>query len=194
MTCKEGQSSPVRMQYPPSEGGRSGGGYPPPSMGQEYMGPPGPGVYQDEKYMEDEVDDILPDTNIDRERTLTGKWALAILAIAVGFSLLAFVTPNWLEGDPRFYGNKVDRVGLWVHCFRSLPDYNDPYHQRYYAGCRWIFNPFTKGYDKIRPYLVPRKQHNYPKKSEPHIGPPPPPLAWPNRHFNVMSVRSISNE
>ena len=149
------------MQYPPSEGGRSGGGYPPPSMGQEYMGPPG--VYpQEDKYMEDEVDDILPDTNIDRERTLTGKWALAILAIAVAFGLLAFVTPNWLEGDPRFYGNKVDRVGLWVHCFRSLPDYNDPFHQRYYAGCRWIFNPFTKGYDQIRPYLVPRKQ------SKPH--------------------------
>ncbi len=27
----------------------------------------------------EEVDDILPDTNVDRERTLTGKWALAVL-------------------------------------------------------------------------------------------------------------------
>jgi hypothetical protein len=27
----------------------------------------------------EEVDDILPDTNVDRERTLTGKWALVVL-------------------------------------------------------------------------------------------------------------------
>jgi len=144
------------MQYPPSEGGRSVGYPPSQPPDQHYMGPPGMYNNTQEKYVEeDEHNDILPDTNVDRERTLTGKWALAVLVIAVAFSLLAFVTPNWLEGDPRFYGNKVDRVGLWVHCFRSLPDFNDLLNQRYYAGCRWIFNPFTKGYDQIRSYLVP---------------------------------------
>ena len=110
----------------------------------------------DQPYVE-EHDDILPDTNIDRERTISGKWALGIFVIAIGFTILAFVTPNWLEGDPRLYGTKVERVGLWVHCLRSLPDYNDHFHQRYFAGCRWIFNPFTKGYTEIRNYLAPRE-------------------------------------
>ena len=50
----------------------------------------------------------------------------------------------------------MERVGLWVHCFRSLPDYNDLRHQRFFAGCRWIFNPFTEGYEEIRNYLAPR--------------------------------------
>jgi hypothetical protein len=76
---------------------------------------------------------------------------------AVVFTTVAFVTPNWVEGDPRFYGTKMERVGLWVHCFRSLPDYNDLRHQRFFAGCRWIFNPFTEGYEEIRNYLAPRK-------------------------------------
>lgn len=107
------------------------------------------------EYNEKEEQDILPDTNPDRERTLTGKWALAILVGAVIFTTIAFVTPSWVEGDPRFYGTKMERVGLWVHCFRSLPDYNDLRHQRFFAGCRWIFNPFTEGYDEIRNYLAP---------------------------------------
>ena len=110
---------------------------------------------------EEEEDDILPDTNIDRERTLTGRWAIAMFVIAAAFTTFAFVTPNWIEGDPRFYGTKVERVGLWVHCFRSLPDYNDQEHKRFYAGCRWLFNPFTEGYDKIRNYLAPRNAGPY---------------------------------
>ena len=104
-----------------------------------------------------EVSDILPDTNIDRERTLSGKWAIGILCCGVFLTTIAFVAPNWLEADPRFYGNKFEKLGLWVHCFRSLADYNDNLHQRRFAGCRWIFNPFTKGYGEIRNYLVPRK-------------------------------------
>ena len=107
----------------------------------------------------DEYNDILPDTNIDRERTLTGKVALGVFVIVVAFVGLAFCTPYWLEGDPRFYGTKVEKVGLWVHCFRSLPDYNDFKHQRFYAGCRWIFNPFTEGYDLIRDFLAPRNSY-----------------------------------
>ena len=30
-------------------------------------------------------------------------------------------------------------------------------NQRFYAGCRWIFNPFTEGYAEIRTYIVPCK-------------------------------------
>jgi hypothetical protein len=57
-------------------------------------------------------------------------FALVLLQlIVVVFTTLAFTTPNWLEGDPRFYGTKMEKLGLWVHCFRSLPDYNDLRHQ-----------------------------------------------------------------
>ena len=104
----------------------------------------------------DEDDDILPDTNIDRERTTTGRWAIAMFVIAAAFTTVAFVSPNWIEADPRFYGTDVERVGLWVHCLRSLPDVNDLKHQRYFAGCRWLFNPFTEGYDQMRNILAPR--------------------------------------
>ena len=56
---------------------------------------------------DDEFDDILPDTNIDRERTLTGKLAIGTFVIVAVFITLAFCTPNWIEGDPRIYGTKV---------------------------------------------------------------------------------------
>lgn len=97
----------------------------------------------------------MPDTNVDRERTTAGKWALGIGFCVIVFLTLAFVTPSWLEGDPRIYGTQFEKLGLWVHCFRSLPDYNDIRHERYFAGCRWMFNPFTEGYDRIRSYLAP---------------------------------------
>ena len=110
---------------------------------------------------DEDFDDILPDTNIDRERTLTGKCAILVFVVASVFVTLAFVTPNWIEGDPRFYGTKVERFGLWVHCLRSLPDYTDITHQRFYAGCRWLFNPFTEGYDRMRPYLAPCNNNTF---------------------------------
>ena len=106
---------------------------------------------------DERLDDLLPDTNVDRERTLTGHAALAVGVLCVVFIVTAFVTPSWIEGDPRFYGTAVEKVGLWTHCFRSLQDYNDLSNTRFYAGCRWIFNPFTEGYDRIRYFLVPRK-------------------------------------
>merc|ERR1711976_228732 len=55
---------------------------------------------------EEEDDDILPDTNIDRERTTTGRWAIAMFVVAAAFTTVAFVTPNWIEADPRFCGTK----------------------------------------------------------------------------------------
>jgi len=103
-------------------------------------------------------DEPLPaDADVHRERTLTGKIALVVLVVMIVFVTTSFVTTNWLEGDPKFYGTKFEKLGLWVHCFRSLPDYNDLKHERFYAGCRWIFNPFTEGYAEIRTYIVPRK-------------------------------------
>ncbi len=102
-------------------------------------------------------DGILPGTQVAKTWTTSGKCGLLGLLISVVFTFVAFATPNWIEGDPRIYGTKMERVGLWVHCFRSLPDFNDVTHQRFFAGCRWIFDPFTEGYSDLRYYLSPRK-------------------------------------
>lgn len=49
------------------------------------------------EYSEKEEDnDILPDTNIDRERTLTGKWALAIMVIYISRFRFAVDYLNYL--------------------------------------------------------------------------------------------------
>ena len=104
--------------------------------------------------------DIASDYNRRRTWTTTGKWGLLTLILSVVLTIVAFSTPNWIESDPRFYGSKMERVGLWVHCFRSLPDFSDPEHRKFFAGCRWIFDPFTEGYQDIRYYISPRKLFN----------------------------------
>lgn len=57
--------------------------------------------------------------------------------------------------DNRITGAKLDKLGLWVHCFRSLPDVNDNSQRRFFVGCRWVYDPFTTGYDEIRGFLLP---------------------------------------
>lgn len=68
---------------------------------------------------------------------------------------VAFATPSWLVSDYRITGAKLNRLGLWTHCFRSLSDPYDVNQRRFFVGCRWIYDPFTTGYDEIRGYLVP---------------------------------------
>lgn len=78
---------------------------------------------------------------------------IAFVLIAVAFS-----TPSWLVSDYRITGAKLNRLGLWTHCFRSLQDpqsVGDPGSRRFFVGCRWIYDPFTTGYDQIRGFLVP---------------------------------------
>lgn len=93
-----------------------------------------------------------------KKRSLAGNFGVGVFVIAFFTIAIAFATPNWLVSDYRITGAKLDRLGLWVHCFRSLPDVNDDYQRRFFVGCRWVFDPFTKGYDEIRGYLVPRKR------------------------------------
>lgn len=88
-------------------------------------------------------------------RSLAGNVALGFFALAFVLIAVAFGTPSWLVSDYRIAGAKLHRLGLWVHCFRSLPDPKDPYQRRFFVGCRWIYDPFTTGYDEIRGYLVP---------------------------------------
>ncbi|CAH0722586.1 unnamed protein product, partial [Brenthis ino] len=90
-----------------------------------------------------------------KKRSLAGNCGIIVFVIALVTVALAFGTPNWLVSDNRIRGAKLDRLGLWSHCFRSLPDPLDAYQRRFFVGCRWVYDPFTTGYDKIRGYLLP---------------------------------------
>lgn len=92
-----------------------------------------------------------------KRRTLSGSCGVGIFVIAFVCICIAFATPSWIVSDYRITGAKLDRLGLWTHCFRSLPDVNDDYQRRFFVGCRWVFDPFTTGYDEIRGFLIPRK-------------------------------------
>lgn len=92
-----------------------------------------------------------------KRRTLSGTVAIFVFLAAVILIVIAFATPYWLESDKRIVGSKFEKLGLWTHCFRSLPDPYDPGMGRFFTGCRWIFDPFTTGYQEIRSFLVPRK-------------------------------------
>ncbi|VEN57537.1 unnamed protein product [Callosobruchus maculatus] len=92
-----------------------------------------------------------------KKRSLSGNIGIAFFVIAFVLVFVAFSTPSWLVSDYRITGAKLERLGLWTHCFRSLPDPSTAFtdHQRFFVGCRWIYDPFTTGYDQIRGYLVP---------------------------------------
>lgn len=97
----------------------------------------------------------MQDNDIMKKRSLSGNVGIAFFVLALIFIAIAFSTPSWLVSDYRITGAKLDRFGLWTHCFRSLEDQKDLYQRRFFVGCRWIYDPFTTGYDQIRGYLVP---------------------------------------
>ena len=99
-------------------------------------------------------------TKMPKKRTTAGKVALPVFFVTVVCISVAFSTTYWLENWAKYYGDKFDKLGLWVHCFRSLPDPNDVNHLRFFTGCRWMFNPFTDGYQEMRGFLTPRKMHS----------------------------------
>uniref|UniRef100_A0A1A9X2X0 Uncharacterized protein n=1 Tax=Glossina brevipalpis TaxID=37001 RepID=A0A1A9X2X0_9MUSC len=90
-----------------------------------------------------------------KRRTMAGSTGIGFFVLAFGFIAIAFATPNWLVSDDRLTGSKLERLGLWVHCFRSLPDVNDDSQRRFFVGCRWVYDPFTTGYDEILGFLLP---------------------------------------
>ncbi|XP_053956903.1 uncharacterized protein LOC128862356 [Anastrepha ludens] len=90
-----------------------------------------------------------------KRRTLAGTFGVGVFVIAFAAIVISFATPNWLASDDRITGAKLERLGLWVHCFRSLPDVNDDSQRRFFVGCRWVYDPFTTGYDEIRGFLLP---------------------------------------
>ncbi|XP_063547485.1 uncharacterized protein LOC134754935 [Cydia strobilella] len=90
-----------------------------------------------------------------KNRSLAGNCGIGVFVIALVTVALAFGTPNWLVSDYRIRGSRLDKLGLWSHCFRSLPDPYDQYQRRFFVGCRWVYDPFTTGYDRIRGFLLP---------------------------------------
>lgn len=90
-----------------------------------------------------------------KRRSLAGNVAVGIYILALISIVIAFFSASWLVSDYRITGARLDRLGLWTHCFRSLPDIQDEYQRRFFVGCRWIFDPFTTGYDQIRGFLMP---------------------------------------
>ncbi|KAL3282104.1 hypothetical protein HHI36_005302 [Cryptolaemus montrouzieri] len=90
-----------------------------------------------------------------KNRSLAGNVGLGFFALSFVLIFIAFCTASWLVSDRRITGANMDRLGLWTHCFRSLQDPNDIRAKRFFVGCRWIYDPFTTGYDEIRGFLVP---------------------------------------
>ncbi|CAG2055230.1 unnamed protein product [Timema podura] len=90
-----------------------------------------------------------------KKRSLAGHVGIGIFIITLVCVVVAFCAPSWLVSDYRITGAKLDRLGLWSHCFRSLPDPQDEYQRRFFVGCRWVYDPFTTGYDEIRGFLIP---------------------------------------
>ncbi|XP_015585784.1 uncharacterized protein LOC107263282 [Cephus cinctus] len=91
-----------------------------------------------------------------KKRSLSGNVGVGIFVVTLVCVCVAFGTPAWLVSDYRLTGAKVDKLGLWRHCFRSLPNPQEAdAPRRFFVGCRWIFDPFTAGYADIRSFLVP---------------------------------------
>lgn len=99
--------------------------------------------------------DELIDLRNMKRRTLAGNCGVGVFVICFVTILIAFSTPRWLVSDQRITSAKLDGLGLWVHCFRSLPDVKDDFQRRFFVGCRWVYDPFTTGYDEIRGFLLP---------------------------------------
>lgn len=93
-----------------------------------------------------------------KKRSLSGNVGVIVFFIAAVCVLLSFCSSSWLVSDRRITSSKFEQMGLWKHCFRSLPDpTNSDAPTRYFVGCRWIFDPYTAGYDKLKPFFFPSK-------------------------------------
>lgn len=91
-----------------------------------------------------------------KKRSLSGNVGIGIFLVAFLCVCVAFGTPAWLVSDYRITGAQLDKLGLWRHCFRSLPNPQEADAlKRFYAGCRWVYDPFTAGYSDIRGFLLP---------------------------------------
>lgn len=98
---------------------------------------------------------FVPDPPRMKKRSLSGQIGVGVFVVALVTVVVSFCAPAWLVSDHRITGAKLDRLGLWSHCFRSLATPGDESLHRFFVGCRWVYDPFTTGYDEIRGYLLP---------------------------------------
>lgn len=91
-----------------------------------------------------------------KKRGFSGSCGVGVFIIAFVCVCVAFGTPSWLVSDRRITNAKFQKLGLWTHCFKSLPNPNEmDAPRRYFVGCRWVYDPFTAGYSEIRGFLLP---------------------------------------
>ncbi|XP_015184836.1 PREDICTED: uncharacterized protein LOC107070824 [Polistes dominula] len=94
---------------------------------------------------------------MEKIRSLSGDVGCGVLLSALFFIYLAFGTPEWLVSDPRILGAQFEKMGLWVHCLRSLPrPYEADAPKQFFVGCRWVYDPFTTEYNHIWEFSLPR--------------------------------------
>ncbi|XP_066599538.1 clc-like protein 2 [Prorops nasuta] len=91
-----------------------------------------------------------------KKRSLSGNVGIGIFIVAFICVCVAFATASWLVSDNRITGPKLNKLGLWRHCFRSLPnpaEVDAP--KRFFGSCRWVYDPFTANYSEIRGFRLP---------------------------------------
>lgn len=90
-------------------------------------------------------------------RTTAGWWAIGCHALGFLLITIAMFTTYWLQAEMKAYGTAMDRIGLWTQCFRSLTVTKDVYRERFFVGCRWLFDPFTTGYEDVQEMMQERE-------------------------------------
>lgn len=83
-------------------------------------------------------------------RTTAGWWAIGFHVLAFFLICISMFTTYWLQAENKAYGTAVESVGLWTQCFRSYTTREDVHKERFFVGCRWIFDPFTTGYEDVQ--------------------------------------------
>ncbi|XP_015114278.1 uncharacterized protein LOC107039267 [Diachasma alloeum] len=91
-----------------------------------------------------------------KKQSFSGSVAVGVFSVALVCVAVAFATPSWLASDWRITSTNLNKIGLWTHCYKSLPDpaaADAP--TQFFVGCRWIYDPFTAGWSDIREFLIP---------------------------------------
>lgn len=68
-----------------------------------------------------------------KKRSLAGNCAVSVFVIALVTTFVAFCSPSWLVSDYRITGAKLDKIGLWTHCFRCVS--RSPRKEREFSIC-----------------------------------------------------------
>jgi hypothetical protein len=96
-----------------------------------------------EEQTEDESSDDESESSWEKIKNRASGIAIALFTIAAILIIIALCTHYWIESDRIEHTARFERMGLWSHCLRSLPDPFDPYARRFTAGCKVILGLFS---------------------------------------------------